>query len=142
MVGRVRLDALPLPPYRTSTPGLVALQVDVRRKDDPDNIDRRWLNQFSFLRDDNSLSGLDSACPFARLPAPIGLQFGRYAYQFRYRVAVGRIGTQCENALADLEFRLLSWRQVVGRVRLAALAVAALSGHRSGVGGFTGGCPT
>ena len=41
----------PLPPYHASRPGMVALQVDVRRKDDPEKIDSRWLNQFSFLRD-------------------------------------------------------------------------------------------
>ena len=32
-------------------------------------------------------------------------------------------------------------RQVVDRLRLAAMAVAALSGHRSGVGGIASGCP-
>ncbi len=41
----------PLPPYRASAPGSVALQVDIRRKDEPKAIDRRWLNQFSFLSD-------------------------------------------------------------------------------------------
>ena len=41
----------PLPPYRASAPGSVALQVDIRRKDEPKAIDRRWRNQFSFLSD-------------------------------------------------------------------------------------------
>lgn len=41
----------PLPPYRASAAGSVALQVDIRRKDNPGAIDSRWLNQFSFLPD-------------------------------------------------------------------------------------------
>jgi hypothetical protein len=96
----------PLPPYRASAPGLVALQVDVRRKDDPDNIDRRWLNQFAFVRDNEP--SRDSA-PLVRslgyrpqsvcnaVDTPI---------EFDLALRMDAAGKKYVNALEDLEFRL------------------------------------